>query len=253
LHKGIQLIELLCEAEAPLGISAIAQGLGFNMHMTTRLVKTLLDAGWIIPAEGRKYRMGLRPFRFTSWPVARTPFRIAAAGPLRQLWQQTGECVHLGVLADDRHLLIEALDTVCHKVKITPPVGEVSPLHVSAPGKLMLVHGDKELLERVIAEGLERCTKKTICGQRKLATELKKIRERGWSLDIEEESDGIICLAAPVFDFTGELAGTICVSVLTMYHTPESLEGELGPKVLATAARISTALGYCETVAPSED
>ena len=253
MHKGILLIELLCEAEEPLGVSAIAQGLGFNPHMTTRLVKTLLDAGWLIPVEGRKYRMGLRPFRFTSRPVARMTFRIAAAGPLRQLWQQTGECVHLGVLAEDRHLLIEALDTVCHKVKITPPVGEVSPLHVSAPGKLMLAHGDKDLFERAIAEGLERYTKKTICARRKLQAELKAIRERGWSLDIEENSEGIICLAAPVFDFTGELAGTICVSVLTMYHTLESLAGELGPQVLAAAQEVSKAMGYCEAAAPCED
>ena len=236
-----------------MGISAIAQELGFNTHMTTRLVKTLLDAGWIVLAEGRKYRMGLRPFRFTSRPVAQMTFRIAAGGPLRQLWLQTGECVHLGVLADDRHLLIEALDTVCHKVKITPPVGEVSPLHVSSPGKLMLAYGDKDLLERVFTEGLERYTKRTICARRKLMAEMKAIRERGWSLDIEENNDGIMCLAAPVFDFTGELVGTICISVLTMYHTPESLESELGPNVLATAMEVSEAMGYCESAGLSEE
>ena len=56
--KGLRLIELLCAARQPLGVSELSQQLGLNKPMVFRLLRTLLAAGWVVQdGEGPKYRM----------------------------------------------------------------------------------------------------------------------------------------------------------------------------------------------------
>ena len=245
LRKGIKLIEMMCDAETPMGISEIARQLDLNTHMVTRLIKTFLDAGWLVQGEPCKYQMGLRPFRFTSRPVKRMDFHAAAMGPLQQLWRETGECVHLGILDGQEALLIEALDTRRHSVKVSPMAGAGGPLHIGAGSKLLLAYGEKRLLAELLARGLERRTKHTLCTERKLRADLKASRERGYSLDLQEGAEGILCLSAPVFDHTGQIVGTITITVLTMYYTAEEMEARFAEKVVEAGKKISAAMGYC--------
>ncbi|MGB0259308.1 MAG: IclR family transcriptional regulator domain-containing protein, partial [Coraliomargarita sp.] len=77
--------------------------------------------------------------------------------------------------------------------------------------------------------------------------ELAGIRKCGFGTDLEEFGDGIICFAAPIFDFSGALVGTIGLSVLTLYYTPDELNEQLGAKVCAAARAISANLGFKES------
>lgn len=42
--------------------------------------------------------------------------------------------------------------------------------------------------------------------------ELEKVRREGYALDNEEELSGVICVGAPVFNFTGYPCGAIWIS-----------------------------------------
>jgi DNA-binding IclR family transcriptional regulator len=67
---------------------------------------------------------------------------------------------------------------------------------------------------------------------------------QGFAMDLEEYADGCLCFAVPIFDYAGKVVGTVGVSVLTLYYTPERIRRELGPKVIEAGRAISLALGH---------
>lgn len=239
---AIQLVEVLCASEQPLGVGELARRLNSNTNMTFRLLRTLEESGWIRQRDDAKYEMGLRPFHFTSRPVGRMDLRRAADVPLRRLWDATGQSTYLGIVDGTRTLFIEHLDAT-GDISLRARPGGRYHMHCAAPGKVLLAFGDEALVRTVVAEGLPAQTGTTITTSGRLDEELARIRLAGYGLDDEEYADGLVCFAAPVFDVQDRLAGTIGLSVLTLHYTLERLHAELGPQVMAAANAISSILG----------
>ena len=87
---------------------------------------------------------------------------------------------------------------------------------------------------------LNRLTPKTIVALPKLRQELKKIRESGYALDNEENTAGVRCVAAPVFDRNGAIA-----AALSLTGPAQQLTEERVPKVaemVKDAARQMTSM-----------
>ena len=72
----------------------------------------------------------------------------------------------------------------------------------------------------------------------RFCTELAAIRREGVGFDCEEIFTGVRCVAAPIFDYTGNLVATIGCSVPTVRITEES-SALLIREVIQTAAAIS--------------
>ena len=243
VRNAIRIVELLCDSEDALGVTEIAQRAGVNKNMAFRVLHTLRDLGWVVQDESSaKYRMSLRAFHYVSKPVARMDLKAASVEPVRDLWRRTGESTYLGVLDGDAVLYLEHLDAT-GPVHIAGTVGGRYALHCSAPGKMVLAHTRDELLKRLAERGFARQSRGTITDAKKLKRELAAVREQGYALDIEEYADGLMCFAAPVCDYTGEVVGVVGISVLTLYYSRKRMETECGPVVLEAARRISEALG----------
>jgi len=243
LRKGIEVIETIAASAKPVGITELAEAVKSNPHMITRILHTLVNMGWVIEEDGRKYSLGLRGFHHTSKPVGRLDLRKAGWGPLHKLWQETGECVHISRLDGDEYILIEALETTAHLARVTPAPGLRGVLYSNAPGKMLLAHAPRSLQKRVLKGRLTKQGPKTITDPALLARELEKIRRQGFSMDNEEDVEGVVCVAAPVRDHTGTVVGAVCTTALRMYYTVGSLSREMGPKVIRCAEEISKILG----------
>ena len=76
----------------------------------------------------------------------------------------------------------------------------------------------------------------------RFCTELAAIRREGVGFDCEEIFTGVRCVAAPIFDYTGNLVATIGCSVPTVRITEES-SALLIREVIQTAAAISMSIG----------
>jgi len=149
------------------------------------------------------------------------------------------------VLHDDACLYIEHLDSR-QNVRIAGMLGGSYPLHCSAPGKILLAHGGKELFERICAKGLERLTENTLITSAALERDMVEVRRRGWAIDDEEFGRGFLCFAAPVFDHRGVCVAAIGTSVTTIGRTIEDVIERIGPLVRRTAEETSKILGTFE-------
>jgi IclR family transcriptional regulator, KDG regulon repressor len=239
--RATQLLERLCESDAPLGVSELSRQLGTNKNMVFRLLQTLEEAGWIVQEDGPKYRVGMLPFRLFS-KSAKIGVREAAASPLRKLHGETGEGCYIAVLDGDRCLFVDHLDST-RDVRALGRIGGSYALHSCAPGKILLAHADARLRDEILGGDLEANTIVSITSSKKLRKELDQVLEQGYAVDIEEYTRGMLCLAAPVFDATGRVAGSLGITVLTLYYTSGELIAHLGPKVIKAADEASANLG----------
>jgi IclR family transcriptional regulator, KDG regulon repressor len=245
LRKGIRLLELLCQAREPLSVAEISQQLALNKHMVLRLLGTLCDDGWVVEEPGPAYRVSLVPLYHFSKPVGRMDVVAAAEEPIAELWKATGETTYLSV-RDDRWSMALVVRQTVRDVHVAGRVGSRLLMHCCAPGKVLLAHAEPELFERLAADGFARQTDTTLCDPAALRRHLDDIVRQGYATDNEEYLRGMVCLAAPVFDYTGRAVAAVGITVLTMYYSHEAMLREHAAPVMAACRKISRTLGYCD-------
>ncbi len=245
LRAGIRIARLLCESPQPLGLAELCQASGLTKNMVYRCLQTLLAEGEIIESgEGPKYEPSLLAFHYHSLPVARMTVTRAAQEPLHELWEELNECVYLGVLHDNRILYLIHHEGGREIRSGGGRMGGRYLLHADGAGKVLAAYAGEDLRERLITEGLEKLTAKTVTSRKSFLAEMARVRTQGYALDDEAYIKGIICFGAPVFNYAGEVAGAICCSVLTIHYTLEELAQKIGPRVRETAKRISATMGW---------
>jgi DNA-binding IclR family transcriptional regulator len=112
------------------------------------------------------------------------------------------------------------------------------PLHTTGVGKALLAWQPEEFLERYFARPLERPTKFSVTSEARLRTQLRDIRNRGYSVTHQEQSLGNTSLAVPV-------AGPDDVPIAAVglvTHTVRADIARLVPVLQKAAAGIATDL-----------
>jgi DNA-binding IclR family transcriptional regulator len=78
-----------------------------------------------------------------------------------------------------------------------------------------------------------------------LAAHLAEIRAQGYALDDEEHEEGVRCIAAPVYDYTGIAIATIGISGPTV-RVINGCIPELARQVMEAAHQLSAELGFVD-------
>lgn len=240
-EASAKIITFLAQSEQEIGISEISRGTGINKNMVFRILNTLENEGWVYCSE-QKYSLTLLLFGLVSKPIARLSLNTVATPVLYELLNKTGESTYLGVLNGDKVLYIQHFDGV-KDVRVAGRLGGEYGLHCSAPGKVLLAYADNDFIEEYISKSLEKRTENTITERKTLLLELEKVRQNGYATDCEEFGNGITCVAAPIFDYTGKTVGCVGNSALTLNHDSQSIINCFLPHVLNAAKEISVRLG----------
>ncbi|GAA5143424.1 allantoin degradation transcriptional regulator AllR [Nocardioides marinquilinus] len=151
------------------------------------------------------------------------PDHVRVRPALEALAARFGETAHYTALDGDDVVYRAKVDPAEGAVRLTSVVGGRNPAHCTAAGKLLLSFALTDRDQVAAWTGsrtLERRTDRTPTSVDALHRELAQARERGFSVDDQENEPGINCLAVPVF-LTGPTtpSGAISVSALA-YRTP---------------------------------
>lgn len=207
LARGLRILDLLNQAPEGVTITELAETLGVDKGSASRLVATLTRYGYAEKDDiTRRYHLGPQVVSLSRSVLARLPLREAAKPYLRQLMEVTGECAHLAVHAQGKALYIDQVESPA-TLRVNAAVGTMNPLHCTALGKALLAFGGFDP-----PASLEAYTPNTITDPQALRRHLEDVRQLGYAIDDGEFDPGVRCIAVPVFDFRGKVAGAIGIS-----------------------------------------
>ena len=85
-------------------------------------------------------------------------------------------------------------------------------MHCTGVGKALLAFNPTALTDAVIARGLTRRTPRTIVAPGLLRRDLARARVRGFAVEREESTIGIVCVAGPIIDAAGSAVAAISIT-----------------------------------------
>jgi IclR family transcriptional regulator, acetate operon repressor len=182
IERAFDLLEMLADAGGALGLSELATVSGLPLPTVHRLMRTLVNRGYVRQEASRRYTLG------------------------SQLVRLTGETANLAMLDGDEVVYIAQVPSPHSMRMFTEPGRRVQP-HCTAVGKALLAQlppGEaRALLER---DGMPAYTPTTITDPDLLIAHLEVIRKQGYAVDEGEQEVGVRCFAVAVPDAPGSLA-----------------------------------------------
>jgi DNA-binding IclR family transcriptional regulator len=242
VDRAIAILYLLAE-RGDAGVTEVAGELGVHKSTAFRLIGAL-ERGSLIDQDGErgKYRLGRGMLRLAAATAGRLELPTESRPVCRQLAAELGEAVNLAILdsGEATNILQEYGPSA---ITGRNWIGQRTPLHTTASGKVLLAHMDPVALKEILTSPLHRYTPHTVVEPTSLETELAEVRERGWASTAEEFEIGLNAVAAPIHDATGEVVAAVGVSGPSYRLTVESFPA-VASQLLAGAREISARLGF---------
>lgn len=243
VDRALTILEVLAGQREDVSLSDLASRLGVHKSTVFRLLGTL-EAHDLVKqqSERGRYRLGLGLVRLSAVANLGMDLVQLVRPAARDLNDATGETVNVAVLSDSTVLYVDQLFGTA-ALQTHSWVGQRIPAHATSNGKVLLAFSDDpQLVPRVCAEGLERYATQTLVEPIALAAEIDAVRESGWAISRDELEEGLLAIAAPIFDAEDALVASISVSGPSFRI--ESRTQELRDLVVAAGLAASTRLGH---------
>lgn len=244
LERAFAILEVIAAHQEGIALADLCRSVGLHSSTTFHLVKTLVQLGYASQlADSRRYKIGRKLFSLAAGALDENELVARATPMLDLLSQHTGESSHFAIRAGDE-IVIAAKTEGPGIFQMADRAGAARPANATALGKVLLAALTSEQLDRYFAKvPLQRFTPKTIVERDALLAELADVRRTGIAFDDGEYNAEVRCVAVPVYDFLGRVAGAIGVSGPMWRLSLQSLH-EKSRYVLQVAAQLSTELGY---------
>ena len=122
-------------------------------------------------------------------------------------------------------------------------IGQLTPLHATSSGKVLLAYLDPAKRADLIGKGLERFTANTHTDPVLLESELNLVVERGHATTYGELEIGLNAVAVPVRSEDGTVVAALTASGPAYRFTPERI-AEILDKIETAGAELSRRLGH---------
>ena len=193
--RGLRLLLAVADRGA-IRADELATLLDMPQSTAYRYLRTLTEFGFLDRHDGR-YRLGPKLVigsgsRVTSDLLIRLSEPVLAGLVERQ--SETAVVMRrVGLAAMCLHQRESR-----HGIRVALEPGGTYPLHAGAGARVLLSFAPADIVEEVVAQGLEALTP-TTPSERQLRTSLDEIRQRGIALSEGELIDGSVSVAVPVF------------------------------------------------------
>ena len=193
VHRALDVLEVVAARGGTLTIGEIATLTGIPLPTAHRLLRTLVDRGYMRQAPDRRYALGFRLV-----PLGASAGSMVGAGTERVLARVVdalGETANLAMLDGDRVAYVAQVPGK-HAMRMFTEVGRRVHPHCTAVGKAVLSVAPEDQVRSLLARtGLPRHTSSTITDIEEFLAQLDEVRERGYALDEGEQEVGVRCVA----------------------------------------------------------
>jgi IclR family transcriptional regulator, acetate operon repressor len=196
LERAFELLEHLADAGGELTLSELTEASGLPMPTIYRLVRTLVNHGYVRQQPSKRYALGPRLIRLGEG--ASRLLGAWARPALAQLVDKLGETANMAILEGDDVVYVAQVPSR-HSMRMFTEVGRRVRPHCTGVGKALLAQLPAETVQAIVARtGMAAHTPHTITDPAALAAELASIRQQGYAVDDEEQELGVRCVAVPL-------------------------------------------------------
>lgn len=214
IDRLFDIIETLSSSSHGMTLTDLSTVVGLHVSTTHRLLASLVARGYVQKdIETGKYRLTMRFFEIGSRVVGGMNLVSVSRPFLEHLADFTGETIHLVARHGDEVVYLYKEDTSNSIVRMASFVGLRNPMYCTAVGKCILANlPEKEVAAIWSRTVVTAFTPHTLVTYEALLSELSVIRTRGWAVDNEEHELGVVCIAAPIFDYSGAPVAALSTS-----------------------------------------
>lgn len=244
LTKALEIFDLFTKERDALSINELTHFLRMPRSTVYAYLAFLKDNGLLDNAdEPGKYILGLKFLVYASIVKKQIQLTSIALPYMRELSKSLSDTVLLTVRRGEYSHVVEKVEYDLGLVYIRN-IGDPRPLYCGASSKIHLAYMKDEEIEQYLREAkLESYTEKTITNPKQLLEDLKKIRRVGYALSDGETTAGTKGVAAPIFNYEGEMVASVCaVGPMTNINN-KNLE-KVSDRVMSCAQAISEKLHY---------
>lgn len=245
VERALSILEMTAESRNGLSNSDLSRRLKIPKSSASYILRVLEKRDYLQRDSGGKYRLGLKLLSLTSGALQHLDVREIAKPILEEFLSKSHlPEAHLAVLDNGRAVYVEKVESESSFIKMDIWVGHRLPVHTTAIGKSLVANlPEAQILGILKLRGMEKKTRKSIVSPAKFLREIEKVRQSGFALDDEENADGVRCLAAPIFDASGNTVAALGTSTVIMQIDDEHLPKFV--KLIKNAAgEVSRRFGY---------
>ena len=226
---------------------SIGHFVGTTRSTTHRLVSYLHRAGFVRHIEGRGYVLGARLVELGSKALAQMPLITVAHPLIEKLANETGDAVHLSLRDGDRIIYVDKIPGT-KSFEMRSAIGTRKPLAITGTGKAIMLDLPEQEWARLyklakIEIGLEKVNPPGFLAWSNYLADMRTYRDRGYTMEKEENQASIVCVGAPIRDARGIIVAGLSIASAAQFMPPQRML-RLAPAVQACAAEISRGLGF---------
>ena len=220
----------------------------FSMAKSTahRHLSTLVQAEYLVKEDDR-YVLGLRFLDLGQDARNRNEVFQMIKPKVKELADQTEERAQF-ITEEHGQAVYIYRNSGTHGIQTDPGIGKRIPLHCNSAGKAILANLPEERVWEIInRRGLEQRTPNTITDPEELFEELAEIRERGYSINREENISGQCAVGVAIMASEDEVVGGFSVSGPVRRITGEMVETTLSDLLLGTANELELNIQHTDS------
>lgn len=213
IERFVQILDIIASKESGMLLVELTHACDISKTALFRITRSMCDQGLLYQDDSGKFYLGPR---ILSWmgKYQSSFILVKIARPIiEELHRFTGETIHLFHFRDGEAFYIDKMESV-HPLTIRSRVGTTQPLYCTAGGKAILGSLPEDKLNLYLAQHqLEQRTPKTITSPQELREALKRARSCKYFEEIEENENGIRCIAVPLLDERNFPIGAVSITM----------------------------------------
>lgn len=239
LDRAFAILEAMADAGGVIGLSRLSTDSGLPLATIHRLVRTLVDLGYVRQEPSRQYSLGPRLMRLADSSTKR--LGTLAHPYMSRVVDALGESVNLAVLDGEEIVYVAQVQPSQNFMRMFTEVGRRAKPHTTAVGKAMLAaEADQDVLDLLKRTGMVRRTQHTITDPDEFLADLQRVRDQGFAVDDGEQELGVRCVAVAVPDAPRAMALSMSGPLTRM---SDDVVAKAAPILHEAAEQISAELG----------
>lgn len=215
IARALRVVDAVAAAGDGVTAKAIARRLACPLPTVYRALGTLVEEGYLVRLNDcRGYGLGYRVAELHRSLTEQVRPSSSVRTVLHEVHVAVGAACHLVVFREIDVVVAAVDDCADHPRPDGLDVGEPTPVHATAAGKVLLAElRPARVTELLDHAGTTRLTSRTTIDRRALDRELMSVRSAGVAVEVEEYRPGVAGVAAPVRGPGGVVRAAVGVTV----------------------------------------